>query len=455
MKDNPEADPSDVDWISYYDPRLGYSEVLRKLKKAYPQYRWEAERKEYGEERYFSELLDYLRRLAEKLPRELRLRLVRELSAKLELPVEGAEAEKPKRKVIIDLELLAKYPLLPEAKSVVSAFRFDELDEKVYDRGCERVLEAIERGIVSARLENPLIELLSYPVAIAIVTCLRDGWLRRRHAYAEGRRVERLLMVDEPEVLELVAGKSLKSVDRADDSRFGDYRLRLREYLSTIVSCGLNADSRWKLVNRVVRRGWVYLTSLELTRVVKAVYQSATLRRLQDSSPRGVPEKIRVLAESLKPRLGEVLSRLRRGLAEAAGSRKLPPCMRSIQVRILAGEDVSHFENFTLAAYLLNTGRSVEEVLEVFKHRMDFDERVTRYQAEHIAGLRGSRTKYRPPSCSKLRSLGICVEAGRLCPKGVRNPLDYRPLREEMGEADRCPEYDSRNLTRQRRHITR
>ncbi|MEM1570427.1 MAG: hypothetical protein QXG56_06890, partial [Candidatus Bathyarchaeia archaeon] len=47
-----------------------------------------------------------------------------------------------------------------------------------------------------------------------------------------------------------------------------------------------------------------------------------------------------------------------------------------------------------------------------------------RYQVEHIAGLRGSRTKYTPPKCETLKTHGLCVEGGRFC-RGVKHPLSY------------------------------
>jgi len=87
IRNNPDADPEAIDWVSCYDPRLEYSEMLRRLKERYPMYRWEEGVEErYDEERYFSELLDYLRRQAGELPRELRLRLVRELAEELGIP---------------------------------------------------------------------------------------------------------------------------------------------------------------------------------------------------------------------------------------------------------------------------------------------------------------------------------------------------------------------------------
>ncbi|MEM4411124.1 MAG: hypothetical protein QXT61_05410, partial [Candidatus Caldarchaeum sp.] len=103
-------------------------------------------------------------------------------------------------------------------------------------------------------------------------------------------------------------------------------------------------------------------------------------------------------------------------------SGRTPPCIESIKARLA---DASHTENFAYAAFLINRGYSVEEVVREFSVRSDFREDIARYQVEHIAGLRGSRVKYRPPSCQTMKTLGLCVKDGQLCPKNIRNPLDY------------------------------
>ena len=105
---------------------------------------------------------------------------------------------------------------------------------------------------------------------------------------------------------------------------------------------------------------------------------------------------------------------------------EMPPCIMQILAKIRSGEDVSHIENFTIASYMVNTGYGIDEVIDVFKDRSDFNEKVARYQVEHIAGLRGSRVKYKPPSCSRMKTYGLCIEDGRRCPRNIRNPLSYR-----------------------------
>lgn len=457
VKNNPEADPEDVDWVSHYDPRLEYSEILGRFRRAYPMYRWDAGEagEEYGEERYFNELLGYLAEQARELPPDLRLRLIRELSMELGLHAEDqkrlegavAEAEPPKqrppeeekeegKRVVIDLRLLAKYPMLDEAREVASGFSFDEAPEEAYERARERVLEAVEKGVTSHKSGNPLTELLSFPLASAIVAYFNNDWLRRRYAYAEGRRVERLLVTEEPEVAEFIASRAFATARKApgDEARFGGYKVNLREYLQASAASGLNRDPRWKLVNRVVHRGYVYLNAAELARMVRARAQAAIAGKLSQLGPRAMPEKVRAVAEAIRPRIMEALSRIRSEITAIPA--ETPPCMKTIQARILAGEDVSHLENFAIAAYLLSTGKNVEDVLELFRHRGDYDERVARYQVEHIAGQRGGRTRYRPPSCGKLKSIGLCYESGRHCPKGIRSPLQYRPLKKEVKGAE-------------------
>ena len=63
-------------------------------------------------------------------------------------------------------------------------------------------------------------------------------------------------------------------------------------------------------------------------------------------------------------------------------------------------------------------------MVEMYSQRGDFDPRIARYQVEHIAGLKGSRTRYSVPRCSTMQTHGLCIENGRLC-GGVRSPMEY------------------------------
>ena len=47
-----------------------------------------------------------------------------------------------------------------------------------------------------------------------------------------------------------------------------------------------------------------------------------------------------------------------------------------------------------------------------------------RHQIEHIAGLKGNRTRYTPPTCATLRTHGVCRDMDKIC-RTVVHPLSY------------------------------
>jgi len=55
-------------------------------------------------------------------------------------------------------------------------------------------------------------------------------------------------------------------------------------------------------------------------------------------------------------------------------------------------------ERFALTTFLVNIGMPIDQMVSFYTDVTDFDESKTRYQIEHIAGLKGNRTKYTPPT---------------------------------------------------------
>jgi DNA primase large subunit len=76
-----------------------------------------------------------------------------------------------------------------------------------------------------------------------------------------------------------------------------------------------------------------------------------------------------------------------------------------------------------LATYMLAIGKSIEEIIMLFHNAPDYNEKVTKYQIEHLAGLRGSGTKYSVPSCQKLLNQNLCF-ATEEC-TGITNPIQF------------------------------
>ena len=81
-------------------------------------------------------------------------------------------------------------------------------------------------------------------------------------------------------------------------------------------------------------------------------------------------------------------------------------------------------ERFALTSFLVNVGMPLESMVDLYVSVTDFDESMTRYQIEHIAGQRGNKTRYTPPLCDTLRTHGICRDRDDICER-VKHPLSY------------------------------
>lgn len=206
-----------------------------------------------------------------------------------------------------------------------------------------------------------------------------------------------------------------------------DYCIRLTDYLR-ITAPRLAQDPRYHISNKPVRGGWVYLSKDDFLRVVEEGVASF-INSLLESDELAKFEKegfVKLVTDLASQVLQELNWFKKESALEAEQIGKFiveaaPPCIAKILDNISSGGNPSHDERFTLAAFLVNIGLGVDEILELFRNTADFNERIARYQIEHIAGLRGSGKKYLPSSCATLKSKGICPLSDQC--KGGKNPL--------------------------------
>ena len=111
-------------------------------------------------------------------------------------------------------------------------------------------------------------------------------------------------------------------------------------------------------------------------------------------------------------------------IRDSINPKVLPPCIRKILIDIENGENIPHQARFAVTSMLLSLGLKVEEIVSLFSKSPDFDEEKTKYQIEHIAGRRGGGTRYTPPSCSTMRTYGICYGRDRIC-DSITHPISY------------------------------
>jgi DNA primase large subunit len=425
---NPDADPESIDWSAIWDETLSYEELIQEYREQYPMYRWDD--KSPSEDSYNGDRVkDIASEIATKLDAEDFDKLIAELQKIKEEILEDVrrveEAKQTERQQIIvpaqppekptgvgikpSPHLLAKYPFLSSAAPLLRTYHITNLPQEVRSRAVERVLVAIERGEkgVLPKLDNPWVELLSFPLSRALALYVEDDWLRRRWALAEAARVERLLHGENDEVLLYVINDLGLQVRTAE----GKWIMHFSQYLH--LSRRLGTEPRWKLVNRLMDKGLVSLTRPEIIRLVREwLYDSFV--QAKPVPVNWYPEEAKAIKEALQRRAAKTVA--------PAPSREWAPCMVALRNRVA---DASHFGLFALAAYMANKGYEVNEVVDVLRVRSDFDERIARYQVEHIAGQRGSRVKYRPPSCQSMKTHGLCIENGKHCPNNIKNPLQY------------------------------
>ncbi len=335
---------------------------------------------------------------------------------------------------------LAKYPFTKEAQKYIENLNLDIRDlvspkySSLLRRGGERVIEALEKGIVSYKDNNYVEELLSFPLARLLVESLGDDYLRRRYAVAESKRVDKLLAMEENDKLIYIARETFgwdirKAPRQSIGGRFYDYELNVVNYLEY---APYFQDKYWKLVNRVLHKGYVYLRKNDVARLISEAVKWRLMEK--KGKPPVLPPEIKEMVNIIESKL--VAQKKDRGIDGGFGevSRdSFPPCISKILSDAIAGKSMSHHARFTLTSFLINIGVSVDELVEIFSNVADFDEELTRYQVEHIAGIRGGGTKYTPPTCSTLKTYGLC-EKNELC-QGVKHPLNYyrNSLRRQKG----------------------
>jgi DNA primase large subunit len=337
---------------------------------------------------------------------------------------------------MLTIEDLAKYPFLKRASSFVESYglTFQDLASDEYDYVVQRAVERVRRGIEGKWAElnvvDPEAEILAYPLSLAFVYGLKSGWVVRRFANSEQKRCFELLKGEEKEKIAEVGRDGfdwdLEGTELVVSGAFYDFSLPVENYLEVAPSFH---SPDWKLVNRHVTGGRVYLKQVEVARLLSEALKLKILRKAEEEEIKKfqMPEKLLSKLEGLEKLVKNAKRYDEDAMAEFVEEAK-PPCIVALLKDLAAGKSLSHMARFTVTTFLINTGESVENVLKYFTNVADFDEGKARYQVEHIAGLIGSKTKYLPPKCDVLRSFGLCVGEDAYC-KRVRHPLQYYKMK--------------------------
>jgi DNA primase large subunit len=321
---------------------------------------------------------------------------------------------------------LAKYPFTPQAAEHIQALdlKIADLTSPEYTQVLKRAEKRIEEAILYAQVTEPqrsdAIEILSFPIAVMITSATDDSSLKRRYALAEAKRAYDLLKQESKEKIAQIATTFNWRI-KSDKTTAG-FAVHFADFLRN--ASGFH-ETKWKLVNRTMLNGEVYLTRDEAARLLEEEVRAHIEKKLETKIGLELPQSLADSVERLKQLFASRKGKMRlEEMPKEIVIDAFPPCIRQLYNTILSGRHISHVGRFALTTFLINSGMTVDNVVDLFRTLSDFNERLTRYQVEHIAGGKGSRTKYIPPRCDTLRTHGVCTGMDEIC-RRVRHPLGY------------------------------
>jgi DNA primase large subunit len=320
---NTNVDPRVIDWVGVWDPELTYNEQLANFREHYPMYKWLDT--EVTIEAFESARMAKLKRLVEEIE-ELDEESLRELVQLIQKELGGlpqAEQTKQKKEPVVQtstptrehtppiqqnqqeskitLRVLAGVPVLLEARAFASAFSVEELCKN------NRLLREAQGRIIASTKDftwpwgDPLKDLLSFYLAVLVLSQIRDRRIWERFAATESRRAETFMNATDDEVLEEIWKDFLIRAGRSEpqeEEKTGfPYRIHVTDFQRLVK--GIDG-AEWRLENRTVWRGWVYVTRRELVRLISEEVKARILRRLEEVKVDRVPEPIKETAERIR-----------------------------------------------------------------------------------------------------------------------------------------------------------
>lgn len=302
-------------------------------------------------------------------------------------------------------------------------------------------------------------EVIMFYSTVFLASLTNSRWTVDRIAIAYSKRSSEFLARDSPgSIIEVARRLGLEIRYNVDNSpripigirrssiiyRTLPYAIALKDYVK--YSRRLSSDPKYALVNQILDHGWVYVEKNVLSRILEESITSYIKSMIKPI--REIPSELNELVMEVMNILKEYTGGDQSFKTSSIGGEKViedklrgivdyelfPPCMKKLVDELRSGENLSHHARFTIAAFLSRIGMDINDVLDLFKNSPDFNERIARYQIEHIAGLRGSRKQYMPYSCQTMKSIGLCPIPDNNC--GVKNPLVkyYRNLRKKYGK---------------------
>ena len=328
---------------------------------------------------------------------------------------------------------MAKYPFLADSGQYLKdkgfsleQFGTDPDLKVIVEKAYERIKVATDGQIYKSELINDSVsndaalprEVFSFLIAVILLKLSGMNTLIRRFALAEARKAERFLEKDLASIsdkkreelsIRLIEDLFSIKVQKQEDN----FVISISDYVSHSVNFH---EREWKLVNRRVENGYVFLSPHETVRLVRKELGNYIISKIISSK---TPEMFQGFQEPVN----KLISLSKKFSSGTVVSTEYPPCIKHGIEVLEKGENLPHSGRFMLATFLLSRGQSVEQIAPLFKNAPDYNEKITLYQLNHLAGTSGSGTKYSCPSCETLKSQNLCFAIPEC--DNIINPLQF------------------------------
>ena len=329
------------------------------------------------------------------------------------------------------VKIHAKYPFLMDAKQYVrdeGASVHELLHDPLFEPARMMAIERLENVLRNRDVGNRVLstdsdyimELFSYPVARMIVFCVNDDFFTRSYALGEAVHMYKYLLKEPISFILKISKEFYLDIHELDEED------HVSLYFTHYLSYAPTRYKKWKMINRTVHQGYVFLPKKDIIRILQEVLRKRIHQELSHRSPH--PEVTSVFSDEISKIQNKMMMQRKKQETMPIGKFNityLPPCLKHILSLIQSGENVAHMGRFALVAFLNSLNFTTEEIIELFNTAPDFNEERTRYQIEHILGKTGS-TSYKAPGCEKLKTFGLCPseEIDDICKK-TYHPISY------------------------------
>lgn len=328
---------------------------------------------------------------------------------------------------------IAKYPFLADAGQYLKdqgfsleQFGSDPDLKQLIEKAYERILVAADGKIYKSDLDGDHVskeaalprEVFSFLLAIVLLKLSGMHTLIKRFALAEARRAEKYLEKDLANIsdesknqlaIRVINDLFSVQVEKSDDY----FIIPVSDYLKHSINFH---EREWKLINRHVENGQVYLSPHETVRLIrKELGTYINSKIINAKTPTMIP--------GFEDSVNKLVLLSKKFVTYTVTTGEYPPCVKHAIDILEKGENLPHSGRFMLATFLLSKGQTVQQIAPLFKNAPDYNERVTLYQLNHLAGTSGSGTQYSCPSCEKLKTQNLCFATSEC--DNIINPLQF------------------------------